>query len=382
MRLGIWSIAVISLLASQTIAAPAAPTEKKQARPYTRNVAIVIWDGAEILDWAGPTEVFAAAANIAEADRAKAFNVYTVSKTKEPIVTQGIVHVQPDYSIADAPKPDIVVFPGGAPNAVIGDEAFFTWSKAAITDAEVAVSVCTGAFIIAKAGFLDGKQATTWYGALDEFEKEFPNVRVRRGNRFVDNGKIVTTAGVSAGIDGSLHVVARLLGSYVAGQTAEYMEYRWTPEAYLTNSYTTLNPSLDSRGRLVQQAAIFTNENNIADAIRVCEQLVAEDANDAPAWLQLGNAYREAKRYEEAVTAYTKAARGSEVRANAWYGAARGAGLLNNKEKALEFLKKSLAAGFEGKRFVSRDPALALLRDDPRLEALLSAPGAAPVQQR
>jgi transcriptional regulator GlxA family with amidase domain len=124
---------------------------------------------------------------------------------------------------------------------------FLEWAKGSASQAEIAVSVCTGAFILAKAGLLDGKEATTWYGMLDKLEKDFPKVRVRRGNRFVDNGKIVTTAGVSAGIDGSLHVVARLLGSQVAGQTAQYMEYRWTPEAYLSNSYTYLNPSLDSR---------------------------------------------------------------------------------------------------------------------------------------
>jgi transcriptional regulator GlxA family with amidase domain len=247
MRIGIWGITVISLVVSLALGGDAALAEAERTRPYTRNVAIVIWNGAEILDWAGPTEVFAAAGNIAAHDGAPAFHVYTVSKTKDPIVTQGFVRVQPDYAIADAPKPDIVLFPGGGSDVVTGDPTFLEWAKGTASQAEIAVSVCTGAFILAKAGLLDGKEATTWYGMLDKFEKDFPKVRVRRGNRFVDNGKIVTTAGVSAGIDGSLHVVARLLGSQVAGETAQYMEYRWTPEAYLSNSYTYQNPSLDSR---------------------------------------------------------------------------------------------------------------------------------------
>jgi len=373
MRLGIGSFAMMLCLTSHALAAVAAPAGAKPERPYTRNVAIVLWHGAEVLDWAGPAEVFAAAGNIAEHAGARAFNVYTVSKTKDPIVSQGFVDVQPDYSIADAPKPDIVVLPGGGGNSVLSDPEFLNWAKATASNAEIALSVCTGAFILGKAGLLEGKQATTWHGALDRFEKDFPNVQVRRGTRFVDNGSVITTAGVSAGMDGALHVVARLLGRYVADQTAEYMEYRWTPEAYLAKAYTSLNPSLDSRGRRMQQAQIHIKENNPADAIRVCEQLVAEEPGDASAWLQLGHALHSSRRYEDAVVSYTKAARSAGVRAGAWYGAACSAGLLRSKERALEFLKKSFEAGFENPQYARYDPDLAALHSDPRFEALVAA---------
>ena len=352
------------------------------AKKYTRNVAIAIWNGAEVLDWAGPSEVFAAAGQMARRGNEVAFNVYTVSKTKDPIVSQGFIDVQPDYAMGNAPKPDIVVFPGGGGNSVLNDPEFFAWASQAAKEAEVALSVCTGAFILAKAGLLDDKNATTWYGAIDDFEKQFTKVRVQRGCRFVDNGQIVTTAGVSAGIDGSLHVVARLLGRQVADRTAQYMEYRWTPEAYLAKDYSMLNPSLDERGRRLQQAGIHIQENDATAAIQICKQLVEEEPGDATAWLQLGRACYSGKRYDEAVRAFAKAARSPDLAATAWYNAACSAGLKQDKEKALEYLEKSMNAGWQHREHARMDDDLALLRDDPRFEALLSRPAASETVKR
>jgi tetratricopeptide (TPR) repeat protein len=191
----------------------------------------------------------------------------------------------------------------------------------------------------------------------------------------VDNGQVVTTAGVSAGIDGSLHVVARLLGRHVADRTAEYMEYRWSPEAYLAKGYAVLNPSLDDRGRRLQQADIYSQENNSADAIRVCEQLVKEDSGDADAWFHLGNACHSGKRYDDAVRAYSKAARSNDIRARAWYNAACSAGLMKDNDHALEYLKRAFDAGFAEREQARNDADLAVLRGDPRFEAL-TAPNA------
>jgi len=361
-------IALVALVSSTLVAdAGAEPPQR-----YTRNVAIAIWNGAEILDWAGPSEVFAAASHIAQRGHEAAFAVYTVSKTKGPIVSQGFIDVLPDYTIADAPKPDIVVLPGGGGSSVLNDPEFFAWASQVAENAEVALSVCTGAFILAKAGLLDDRTATTWYGAIDRFEEQFPKTHVVRGARFVDNGQIVTTAGVSAGIDGSLHVVARLLGRHVADQTAQYMEYRWTPEAYLAKDYSLLNPSVDERGRRQQQAAILIEEKNHTGAIQICEQLVKEDPNDATSWMQLGEACYVCKRYDDAVRAFVKAARSSEIAARAWYNAACSAGLRQDKDHALEYLGNAFEAGFTPRDRARSDSDLALLHDDPRFEALLS----------
>jgi len=240
-------------------------------KKYTRNVAIVLWNGAEILDWGGPAEVFQAAASFGSTDDSPAFHVYTVSKTREPITSQSFIEVTPNHSIDDAPRPDIVVLPGGGVGSVRKDESFLSWCTSTAKDAEIALSVCTGAFVLGDAGLLDGKEVTTWYGAIDGLAEAFPKATISRGRRFIDNGAVVTTAGVSAGIDGALHVVARLLGKHVADRTAEYMEYRWAPEPYLGKDYPMLNPSLDDKGRRAQLAGICNADENFDEAIQVDE---------------------------------------------------------------------------------------------------------------
>jgi len=202
----------------------------------TRNVAIVLYEGVELLDFAGPGEVFAAAARIG-GDDAPAFHVYTVGRKKAALTSEGFVQIVPEFSIDDAPRPDLVVFPGGGVRGILGDRALMAWAKSAVDSAEVAVSVCNGAFVLGSLGALDGKTVTTHFGSLSQLRSSYPKANVQEGRRFVDNGKIVTTAGVSAGIDGALHVVARLLGRSVADETARYMEYRWTPEPYLARNY-------------------------------------------------------------------------------------------------------------------------------------------------
>ncbi len=160
---------------------------KNPKSSYTRRVAIVIWNEAEILDWGGPSEVFESAARFGKHKNEEAFEIYTVSKTKEPIVSQRFVRVIPDYSIKDAPKPDIIVLPGGGTRTVLDDPEFVAWIGAAAAEAEIALSVCTGAFILGRAGLLDGKDVTTWYGVIDQLEKDFPKARAHRGRRQILN---------------------------------------------------------------------------------------------------------------------------------------------------------------------------------------------------
>ncbi|MDX1390073.1 MAG: DJ-1/PfpI family protein, partial [Acidobacteriota bacterium] len=296
--------------------------------------------------------------------------VYTVSKTREPIVSQGFVDVVPDYSIADAPKPDIIVLPGGGTGSVLGDEEFTDWVVAAARDAEIAMSVCTGAFLLGRAGLLEDKDVTTWYGAIGRLEEQYPTARVHRGRRLVDNGQVVTTAGVSAGIDGSLHVIARLLGRYVADRTAQYMEYRWTPEPYLAQGYSILNPSLDADGRKRQQISIDLAAGNYEVARTALESLVSEDPEDTEAWFALGIACYGSGRYDRGVEAYERAATDPDVRARALYNAACCAALDGEADTAFGFLDRVVEAGYTDFAYMAGDDDLTSLRDDPRWEQL------------
>ena len=182
-------------------------------------IAFYLQPGVEVLDFAGPMEVFAYAG----------YEVFTVSETNEPIVSQGILKIIPDYSIEDAPKADLLAFFGGNASNAYNNAEVIQWVKSQ-TDVIMYFSVCTGAFVLAEAGLLAGKTATTFHTALNNLESRYPNVIVKRDVRFIDNGTVITTAGVSAGIDGALHLVARFQGLEKANEVAFYMEYdKWNP---------------------------------------------------------------------------------------------------------------------------------------------------------
>jgi D-alanyl-D-alanine carboxypeptidase (penicillin-binding protein 5/6) len=200
-----------------------ATADANKDRKPRKNVAVFVHEGVEILDFAGPAEVFAAA------DRGRAFNVYTVAASTDDLISQGFLTIKPKYTLANCPKPDLIVLPGGATRIPLGDERVIQWIQKSTPDAEIVMSVCTGAFLLAKAGLLDDKEATTHWGSIEALKKASPKTKVHADRRYVDNGKIVTCAGVSAGIDGALHVVERMLGKQAAQDTARYMEYRWEP---------------------------------------------------------------------------------------------------------------------------------------------------------
>jgi transcriptional regulator GlxA family with amidase domain len=201
-----------------------------QSAPTPVNVAIVIQNGMELLDFAGPGEVFAAAGS----SDARPFRVFTVSATKAAVTSQGFAEIVPDYTIDNAPEVDILVIPGGGHGKLISDPRMMTWIGRTVSSARYTLSVCTGALVLAAGGHLDGKEATTWFGAIDRLRTAAPRTVVHEKTRFVDNGTIITTAGISAGIDGSLHLVSRLLGAEAAEGVARYMEYdHWKPDAGL-----------------------------------------------------------------------------------------------------------------------------------------------------
>ncbi|HYK00137.1 MAG TPA: DJ-1/PfpI family protein [Thermoanaerobaculia bacterium] len=342
------------------------------AAGYTKNVAIVVYNGVEILDFTGPAEVFAASSGRGANGQERAFNVYLVSKTRAPIVSQGFIDVTPDYSIADSPKPDIIVLPGGGTDAVINDPEWLAWVKKSADDAEHVLTVCTGAFIAGKLGLLDGHDVTTWYMAVPNLAKEFPKARVQPGRRFIDNGKVITTAGVSAGIDGALHLVARTLGRYVADRTAEYMEYAWSPQSYTATKYPQLNPRLDEHGRKFQQASIAIQGGDDEGAITIYRSMIAANPNDAEAWLQLGRQLHQLERYPEAVVAHAEAAKGEAQRPTALFNLSCAYALIGEREKAIDAASKAFEAGFRTKYYFENDADLASVRDDPRFKALLA----------
>lgn len=203
-------------LIAQTEAEHQKVIDEKKKKPI--KVAFYLQDGVEVLDFAGPLEVFVDAG----------FDVCTVSKNKGPITSQRVLKVTPDYTIDDAPATDIVVFFGGNSGVAAQDPAVISWLKKQTP--KYYMSVCTGAFVLGKAGLLDGLTVTTFHDSIDDLKKAVPSANVLSNARFVDNGTVITTAGISAGIDGALHLVAKLRGDDWAKQVAQYMEYdKWVP---------------------------------------------------------------------------------------------------------------------------------------------------------
>jgi putative intracellular protease/amidase len=346
--------------------------------PRTRNVAILVYPGVEILDFAGPSEVLQAAGSFADHSGTPAFRLYTVGRGTAPVVSQRFIRITPDQTIADAPRPDILVIPGGASDALSQDPEMMAWIKKSATEAEVTLTVCTGVFPLAKAGLLDGLDITTFYNAVSHLRTEAPRATVHAGRRFIDNGRFITTAGVSAGIDGSLHLVARLLGRQVAERTAQYMEYRWAPEAYLASTYPYLNPSTDDDGRALQQAGVAEEQGDTAAAAREYRRLLERRPDNAAASYQLGRLLVGSRDYEGAYAAFAQAAASPGLAASASYNAACALALQKRKTEAVQWLEKAIAAGFSDPKAILSDPDLASLRDEPRVLALIVGAGSSP----
>jgi len=188
-----------------------------------RTVAILLFDEIEVLDFAGPFEVFAVTDELADYSL---FRVVTVAPQKRAIRARNGLSVNPDHSFADCPRPDLLVVPGGlGTRALLKAQPVLDWINAINATAEIVASVCTGSIVLGRAGLLDGLKATTHHECFDLLREHAPRTTVVETDRFLDNGRILTAAGISAGIDMSLHLVARLHGVKVAEKTARYMEY-------------------------------------------------------------------------------------------------------------------------------------------------------------
>ncbi len=193
----------------------------------TLNVGIFVFDDVEVLDFAGPFQVFTTAERVARPD--KPFATFTVAADNN-VQARGGLSIVPSYTFGREPHIDVLIVPGGVVTDELGKSAVIEWIAAHAAEARLTVSVCTGAFLLAKAGVLDGKTATTHWEDVDDFRKSFPGVLVDSAVRWVEQGNVVTSAGISAGIDMSLHLVERLAGESLARRTARQMDYRWQRE--------------------------------------------------------------------------------------------------------------------------------------------------------
>ncbi len=192
-----------------------------------RRVAIFVFDDVEVLDFAGPFEVFGVTQT---GDGEMLFEVVTVAETRGIVTARNGLLIQPNHTFETLPTPDILIVPGGSGTRPLVDHApVIEWIIRLNAETELTASVCTGALLLAKAGLLAGLQAATYHTAYDQLSEIDPSVTPRRDLRFVDNGAILTSAGISAGIDMALYIVARLHGRETAIRTADHMEYDYKP---------------------------------------------------------------------------------------------------------------------------------------------------------
>lgn len=186
--------------------------------PEELKVAFVITENANVMDMAGPWEVF----RDAKINGRAGFELFTVSESTVPLTMSGGLRAIPEFTFVNAPHPDVVVV-----GAQQGSPGLRKWLQDRAKDSRVVMSVCTGAFKLAEAGLLDGKKATTHHDFWKEFAEKFPEVELQRGDRFVQSGDVIYTAGgLTSGIDLALHIVEKFFGRDVADQTATYLEYR------------------------------------------------------------------------------------------------------------------------------------------------------------
>jgi transcriptional regulator GlxA family with amidase domain len=209
-------------LAASTLGMSIAAAPKPRVRLPERasiKVAFLLGVDTNVIDTAGPWEVFQDVMVMRDGMHANPFEMFTVGPEGPAVMTGGL-RVIPDHSIASAPKAQVIVVP-----AQRAQPAALEWLRSSAAHADMIMSVCTGAYQLARAGLLDGLEATTHHDFWDDFAREFPKVRLQRGARFVDNGRIATSGGLTSGIDLALHVVARYLGDDAAAATAKYLEH-------------------------------------------------------------------------------------------------------------------------------------------------------------
>lgn len=194
------------------------------------NVAILVFHDVEVLDFAGPFEVFSRTRmqpGVASrrSNEGAPFNVYSVAKTKASVMATGGLEILPKFDFGDCPPVDVLIVPGGwGTRPLLEDRETLSWITKVAENSTKVASVCTGALLLAKAGLLRNKEATTHWGALDALAALDSTIQVKR-QRYLDQGGVITSAGISAGIDMALYIVSQFFGPEVSADTARYMEY-------------------------------------------------------------------------------------------------------------------------------------------------------------
>ncbi len=193
-----------------------------------KKVAILIFDKVEVLDFAGPFEVFSVSY---DDEGNKLYDVCLIAEEEEVVKARGNFQVTPNKTIDTDEKFDMVLIPGGfGTRPLMDNETIKNWIKAQFSQVELMLSVCTGSLVLATSGLLENQSATTHHAAFDELAKVAPNTEIIKGTKYVDNGKVITSGGISAGIEMALHVVAKQHGIEQARRTANYMEYTWNEQ--------------------------------------------------------------------------------------------------------------------------------------------------------
>jgi len=189
------------------------------------NIGIYIYENAEVLDFSGPFEVFSTATRLTNSE--SSFNVFLVAEENRPVNARGGYSLNPHYDFSAHPEIDILIVVGGIHTEELTKANVVSWVAATSEKARVVASVCTGAFILAQAGLLENLEVTTHWENIEELRESYPNINVVDSCRWVDEGKFVSSGGISAGIDMSLHLVSRLAGLELAEKTARQMEFEW-----------------------------------------------------------------------------------------------------------------------------------------------------------
>lgn len=194
------------------------------------NTAIFIYNNVEVLDFAGPFEVFSTASRVKSkqtGNKSLFFNVFTIGETRELKTARGGLEISPKYDIFGHPDIDLLIIPGGVVTKELEKDHIITWIKECDRNSTITASVCTGVFLLAKAGLMDSKEATTHFEDIQDLKDMFPAIKVKSNTQWVDEGNIVTSAGISAGIDMSLYLVSRFADKQLAIDTARQMEFKW-----------------------------------------------------------------------------------------------------------------------------------------------------------